>query len=156
MQGAGCVRGAWILHEYHKCRAFCNNHLPLTVILKPKEEKLLLLSQHNHDSSFREKRGQLRASVSKTSDKRLWTHIFWATALATWAFEKSITPHLVYPASTINKESVKKAMVIEHSWSVTQSGWIMMLIINYYGRGRKGRLKLKAKPEFIRHVVNVE
>ena len=45
-------------------------------------------------------------------------------------------------------------MVMEHSWSVEQSGWIMVLIINYWGGGKKGRLKLKAKPEFIMHVVN--
>lgn len=64
------------------------------------------------------------------------------------------SPQLVYLASTLNKQPVKKALVIVHSWSVEQSGWITMLSINYWGGGKKGRLKLKAKPELIRHIVN--
>ena len=70
-------------------------------------------------------------------------------------YSTAVFPHLVYLASTL-KESVKKAMVVEHSWSAEQSCWIMVLIVSYWGQGKKGRLKLKAKPESIRHVVNRE
>lgn len=48
------------------------------------------------------------------------------------------SPQLVYPVRMFNKELVKKATVVEYSLSIGQSGWIMVLIINYWG-GRGGR-----------------
>ena len=46
-------------------------------------------------------------------------------------YSAAVSSQLVYLASTLNKEPVKKVMVTEHCWSVEQSGWIMVLIINY-------------------------
>lgn len=70
----------------------------------------------------------------------------------------SSLPQLVYPVKMFNKEPVKKATVVEYSLSVVQSGWIMVLIINYWGGvgGKKCWHKLKAKPEFIRYIINME
>lgn len=65
-------------------------------------------------------------------------------------FGKYITsaasPQLVYPVRMFNKEPVKKATVVEHSLSVGQSGWIMVLIINYWGGvGGEGLASIKSK-----------
>lgn len=87
---------------------------------------------------------QLGASVSKATENdshspqhthsgpELWQ--LWSV----WELPPAASPQLVYPVGTFNKEPVKKATVTEHSLSVRQSGWIMVLIINYWG-GEGGR-----------------